>query len=155
MSEGRSWRGDWKARVRERLRGQGHSSLTAFAEARPTLALTDLARELGDDINAAQVFSELVVEAERGQWLTRLVRGQFVRELSQSLPEGWPSVMDDASRFKIAKALGLWSTFTPETHQERVDRASDALLAAPPPAGWRPVGHDDALLLSLLPDEEG
>ncbi len=51
-------------------------------------------------------------------------------------------------------ALGSWFGFTPVTHQERVDRASDALLATPPPPGWRPLGPDDELLLTLLPDEE-
>lgn len=28
-----------------------------------------------------------------------------------------------------------------------------ALLATPPPPGWRPLGPDDELLLTLLPDE--
>ncbi len=77
-----------------------------------------------------------------------------VRELYESLPDGWPTVLDDASRFKIAKALGSWFADTPETHRERVNQASDALLATPPPPGWRPLGPDDELLLSLLPNEE-
>ena len=63
-------------------------------------------------------------------------------------------MLDDANRFKVAKALGSWFAYTPETHKERVDRASDALLATPPPPGWRPLGPDDELLRTLLPDEE-
>jgi hypothetical protein len=62
--------------------------------------------------------------------------------------------MDDEARMEVAMALGSWFGFTPVTHQERVDRASDALLATPPPPGWRPLGPDDELLRTLLPDEE-
>jgi hypothetical protein len=155
MNEGRSWQGNWKVRLYERLHERGYDSLTAFAEARPTASLVALAEELGkDDIAAVQVFSALLAEAERNKQLTRLVRGQLVRELCECLPNGWPAVLDDTNRFKVAKALGFWSAYTPETHQKRVDQVGDALLAKPPPPGWRPLGPDDELLRTLLPDEE-
>ncbi len=155
MNEGSSWRGKWKVRLYERVRERGYDSLTAFAEARPTASLVELAEALGEeDVNAVQVFSGLVAEAERFHQVTRLVRGQLVRELSEVLPDGWPAVLDDANRFKVAMALGSWSAYTPETHEKRVDEASDALLTTPPPPGWRPLGPDDELLRTLLPDEE-
>jgi hypothetical protein len=155
MSAGSAWEGNWAARLYERVRERGYESLTAFAEARPTDSLVELAEALGDDgFSAAQLFSGLVDEAERSKRVTRLVRGQLVRELYEILPDGWPATLDRGNRFLIAKALGLWFSFTPETHKERVDQASDALLATPPPPGWRPLGPDDALLRTLLPDEE-
>jgi hypothetical protein len=155
MNEGGSWRGNWKVRLYERVRERGYDSLTAFAEGRPTLPLVELAQELGgDDVNAVQVFSGLVAEAERSHQLTRLVRGQLVRELSESFPHGWPAVMDDETRFEVAMTLGSWTAFTPETHKERVRQAGSVLLATPPPPGWRPLGPDDELLRTLLPDEE-
>jgi hypothetical protein len=155
MSDGRSWEGNWRVRLYERVRDLGYDSLTAFAEARPTASLVALAEELGpDDIAGVQVFSGLLAEAERNKKVTRLVRGQLVRELCACLPNGWPAVLDDANRFDVAHALGAWIAFTPETHKERADRASDALLATPPPHGWRPLGPDDELLRTLLPDEE-
>jgi hypothetical protein len=155
MSDGRAWEGNIKARLYERVRERGYDSLTAFAEARPTASLEELADELGpDDIAAVQVFSGLVAEAERSGKVTRLVRGQLVRELSENLPDGWPAVLDDEARFAIAEALGFWSAYTPETHKERVKQARAALRATPPPPGWRPLGPDDELLLTLLPDEE-
>jgi len=154
MSEDRSWEGNWKARLYERVRERGYDSLTAFAEARPTASLVALAEDLGPgDLAGVQVFSGLVAEAERNNQVTRLVRGHLVRELWGCLPEGWPAVLDDANRFKVAKAFGLWSGFTPETHKERVRQARAALLANPPPPGWRPLGPDDELLRTLLPDE--
>ncbi|MFP2933857.1 NUDIX hydrolase [Pyxidicoccus sp. 3LG] len=155
MTAGRAWQGNWKDRLYERVRERGYDSLTAFAEAHPTASLVALAEELGpDDVAGVQVFSGLVAEAERNNQVTRLVRGQLVRELCACLPNGWPAVLDDANRFKVAKALGLWSGFTPETHKERARQVRAALLANPPPAGWRPLGPDDELLRTLLSDDD-
>lgn len=155
MNEGHAWRGNWKVRLYERVRERGFTSLTAFADARPAVPLHALAEELGeDDVAGVQVLSGLLSEAEQRNQVTRFVRDVLVRLLSQSLPEGWPAVLDDANRFKVAKALGTWAAYTPETHEERVDQVGDALLATPPPPGWRPLGPDDELLRTLLPDEE-
>ncbi|MFL5350758.1 MAG: NUDIX hydrolase [Hyalangium sp.] len=155
MSEGGAWRGNIKARLYERVRERGYDSLTAFAEARPAVPLYVLADELGkDDVAAVQVLSGLLAEAEQRKQVTRFVRDVLVRMLSQSLPDGWPTVMDDDNRFKVAKALGRWSAYTPETHQSRAEQVRAALRANPPPAGWRPLGPDDELLRTLLPDDE-
>jgi hypothetical protein len=155
MTEDRSWEGNWKARLYQRVRERGYDSLTAFAEARPTLPLVDLAEELGgDDINAVQVFSGLVAEAERNRQLTRLVRGQLVRELSESFPNGWPDITDEEARLEVAMTMGSWFGFTPLSHRERASQVMAALRATPPPPGWRPLGPDDELLRTLLPDEE-
>src|SRR5689334_22386381 len=120
MTDGRSWEGNWKVRLYERVRERGYDSLTAFAEARPTASLVALAKELGpDDIAGVQVFSGLVAEAERSRRVTHLIRGQLVRELAEALRNGWPTVLDDANRLKVAVALARWGTFTPEPHKER------------------------------------
>ncbi|WP_164014886.1 NUDIX hydrolase [Pyxidicoccus trucidator] len=155
MTDGRSWQGNWRVRLYERVRERGYDSLTAFAEARPAVPLNLLAEELGkDDVAGVQVLSGLLVEAERSKQVTRLVRDVLARQLSESLPSGWPGVMDDKSRFQVAKALGCWSADTPDSHKGRVRRAGDALLATSPPPGWHPLGPDDELLRMLLPDEE-
>ncbi|ATB47458.1 NUDIX hydrolase [Corallococcus macrosporus] len=155
MTDGRSWQGNWKARLYARVRERGYDSLTAFAESRPTSSLVALAEELGpDDVAGVQVYDGLVVEAVRSKQVTRLVRGQLVRELWGSLPDGWPAVLDDTSRFAVAKALGPWIAYTPETHKERARAVRTSLLVDPPPAGWRPRGPDDELLRTRLPDEE-
>ena len=155
MSDGRAWQGNVKARLYERVRERGYDSLTAFAEARPAVPLYVLADELGkDDVAAVQVLSGLLAEAEQRKQVTRFVRDVLVRELSENLPNGWPAVLDDASRGEVALALGTWTAYTPETHKDRVKQARAALWASPPPAGWRPLGPNDELLLTLLPDEE-
>ncbi|RYZ43380.1 MAG: NUDIX hydrolase [Myxococcaceae bacterium] len=155
MTDGRSWLGNWKVRLHERVRERGFASLTAFATTRPTASLVALAEELGkDDIAGIQVLSGLLAEAEQRKQVTRFERDVLVRMLSQDLPLGWPAVLDDANRFAVAKALSGWISYTPEAHQERARRIMMELLAHPPPSGWRPLGPDDALLLTLLPDEE-
>ncbi|CAM4541103.1 MULTISPECIES: hypothetical protein [Myxococcus] len=155
MSDGGAWRGSIRARLYERVRERGYDSLIAFAEARPAVSLYVLADELGKgDVAAVQVFSGLLAEAARHKQVTRLVRDVLVRELAESLPEGWPAVMDDANRFKVAESLGSWFAYTLETHQARADQIMAALRATPPSPGWRPLRPDDELLLTLLPDEE-
>lgn len=155
MSEDHSWEGNWKVRLYERVRERGYPSLTTFAEARPTVSLVGLAEELGeDDVNAVQVLSGLLAEAEQRKQVTRFERDVLVRMLSQSLPDGWPAVLDDANRFAVAKALARWIGYTPEAHQARARKVAEALLATPPPPGWRPLGPDDELLRTFLPDEE-
>ena len=86
--------------------------------------------------------------------LTRLTRSQFVRELHEVFPDGWPAVVDDTNRFQLAKTLATWTAFCPDTHQERVKQVRAVFRASSPPPGWRPLGPDDELLLTLLPDEE-
>ncbi|WIG94103.1 MULTISPECIES: NUDIX hydrolase [Myxococcus] len=154
MSGGEAWRGNIKARLYERARERGFGSLTAFAEARPAVPLYALADELGNDVAAVQVLSGLLYEAQQRKQVTRLVRDVLVRELAERFPNGWPGTLDNVTRGEVALGLGTWSAYSPETHKERVDRAGDALLANPPPAGWRPLGPDDELLRTLLPDDE-
>lgn len=155
MTDRHPFQGNWVMRMYERVRERGYDSLTAFADARPTMALHLLAKELGrDDIAGVQVLRGLLAEAERRKRVTRFVRDIFVRLWTQSVPAGWPAVMDDDNRFKVAEALGSWSAYTPETHEERVRKAGDALMANPPAPGWRPLGPEDELLRALLPDEE-
>ena len=155
MTDERSWQGNWKVRLYERVRERGYDSLTAFAEARPAVPLYALAEELGEhDVAAVQVLSGLLAEAEQRNRVTRFERDVLVRQLSQSLPAGWPAELDDTNRFAVAKALARWIAYTPEAHQERARQVMAALLATPPPPGWRPLGPDDELLRTLLPDEE-
>ena len=100
------------------------------------------------------MLSGLLAEAERRGQVTRFERDVFVRMFSESVPNGWPAVLDDANRFAVAEALGSWVAYTPDVHQERAQRVMMALMARPPPPGWRPLGPDDELLRTLLPDEE-
>jgi hypothetical protein len=155
MTDGRSWQGNWRVRLYERLRERGFDSLTAFAEARPAVPIHLLADELGkDDVAGVQVLSGLLAEAEQKKHVTRFVRDLFVRELADGFPDGWPAVVDESNRFDVAHVLARWTSYTPDSHRERVRQARAVLRSTPPPPGWRPLGPEDELLRTLLPDEE-
>ncbi|NTX09166.1 NUDIX hydrolase [Myxococcus sp. CA056] len=155
MSGGRVWQGNWRVRLYARVRERGYDSLTAFADARPAVSLMGLADELGKgEVAGLQILSVLRSEAESCEQVTRFVRDALVRKMAEYLPNGWPEVMDDESRFVVAKLLTFWSTDIPETHRKRVENARVSLRTSPPPSGWRPLGPDDALLCALLPDDE-
>lgn len=152
--EGTAWRGNWLVRLHERVRDRGYDSVTAFADARPTASLVELADELGQDIAGVQIHRVLIDEAVRSHKLARLVRGTLVRELWERLPDGWPPTMEDPDRIKVAMVLASWISYTPETHQEHARQVMMALVANPPAPGWRPKDSDDELLRTLMPDEE-
>jgi hypothetical protein len=154
MSEISAWRGNWLVRLHERVRDRGYDSVTAFAEARPTASLVEMADELGQDIAGVQIHSVMVDEAVRKHKVARLMRGTLVRELWECLPDGWPARLEGDDRFKVAMALGSWTGHAPFTHEERVSKAGDVLMANPPPPGWLPRGPDDELLRTLMPDDE-
>ncbi|MCY1040830.1 NUDIX hydrolase [Corallococcus sp. bb12-1] len=155
MTDGRSWEGNWRVRLHERVRERGYTSLTAFAEARPRVSLVSLAEELGpDDVAGVQILRGLFAEAKHHKQVTRIVRDVLVRGFAEGLPNGWPAVLDDSTRFEVAVVLSSWYADTPEPYDERARQAGAALLAHPPPPGWRPLSPDDELLRTLLPDEE-
>ena len=148
--------GNWKVRLYERVRERGYDSLTAFAEARPTASLVAAgrgawARTTSPGCRCSAGCSPRRSGVSRSRALCAMC---LCANCLECLPNGWPAVLDDANRFKVAMALGSWFAYTPETHEERVEQARRALLATPPPPGWRPLGPDDELLLTLLPDEE-
>jgi hypothetical protein len=155
MTDGRSWQGNWKARIYERVRERGFASLTSFVESRPSVPLMRLAEELGkDDVATIQLFGGLLAEAEQRKQVTRLIRDVLARELAGDFPDGWPTVMDESTRFKLIKLFARWGAMTPTTHEDRVNQVCDSLLESPPPPGWQPLGPDDELLVTLLPDQE-
>lgn len=154
MSAKHPWEGNWRARLYERVRERGYASLTALIDDRPATPLHVVADELGKgDIAAVQLVGELFAEAERRNQVTRFVRDILVREFSDGLPQGWPPVLDDANRFEVALVLARWMGYTPDPFQERARQVAARLLAMPPSPGWRPLGPDDELLRTLLPDE--
>lgn len=155
MSEGKSWTGDWKKRLYERVHGLGYESLTDFSCDHPTASTVALAEKLGkEDINAVQIVSGLLSEAEQTKKVSRFIRDMFVRHFYEYLPNGWPDIIDDKSRFDISGALSTWISYIPEATQDRAEKTALDLMANPPPARWKPFGPNDELLIKLFPDED-
>lgn len=152
MSFAKTWSGDWHGRVLERVQQHGFETVTQYADQRPGVSLIALADELGsDDVAAAQIRSVLVAEAVRTRTIPHALRDLFVRELRQSLPQGWKYPLDDASRSEVAGALADWETeLQDHLDEERVFKAGQDLLNAELPTGWLPEGPDDPVIVAFV-----
>jgi hypothetical protein len=157
MAYEKTWSGDWHRRILERVRQRGFETITQYASERPGVSLLILAEDLGpDDVAAVQIRSILVEEAMRTRTVPRALRDLFVRELRESLPEGWKYPLDDASRCEVAGALATWKTeLKLEDHLECFDdemtfKAGQDLMNAELPAGWLPEGPDDPVIIAFV-----
>jgi hypothetical protein len=118
------------------------------------LSTLALAEELGpNDVNAIQVVSTLLAEAESTGKVGHFARDLLARQLAEALPNGWPSKLDEPTRFALSVALAGWVAQLPAYRRERGQENAKALLSSAPPAGWRPSGRQDEILLSLFPEE--
>lgn len=95
--------------------------------------------------------SILVEEAIRTRTVPRVLRDLFVRELRQSLPQGWTCPLDDASRSEVAGALADWEAeLQDHLVAALVFKAGQELLSAELPAGWLPTGPDDPVIIAFV-----
>lgn len=155
MSNGRSWQGDWDARVHERVRERGFSSLTDFADSRPLDSFIQLALELGpDDVNASQVQALLREEAEDSNTAARFLRSSLIRRLRERLRSGWAEDGDsDPFLSELAGAIASWATGAEGLiDEEDSDRVWQFFRHTRIPAGWLPDGPDDPIIALALAD---
>lgn len=157
MSFEKTWSGDWRDRILDRVHQRGFETVTQYVGERPGVSLLVLAKELGpDDVAAAQIRSILVEEAIRTRTVPRALRDLFVRELRESLPGGWTYPLDDASRCEVAGALATWRTeLKVEDHLDCFDdeatfNAGQDLMNVELPTGWLPAGPDDPVIIAFV-----
>lgn len=152
MSFTKIWSGDWHGRILKRVRQRGFHTVTQYAGERPGISLLELADEIGpDDIAAAQIRSMLVEEAVRTRAVPRVLRDLFVRELRQSLPQGWKHPVDEEARFEITGALAHWEAeLQDHLEEERAFEAGQDFLNAELPNGWLPEGPDDPVIIAFI-----
>jgi hypothetical protein len=166
---GQAWLGDWRARIRDRVRERGFSSVAAFAEAHPTLSAIELAEELSTDhstqLNQSDVAADQVVavwrdEAHRSDEgaIERFARRLLVGELHRDLPGGWRSNWRGAeARAEMSRMTALvarWACYIDPKNDGTSARVFDALLAGGTegtiPEGWLPSSADDPLLVEIF-----
>ena len=147
---GHAWRGDWHQRLLDIIGSRGFSTLTAFADARPGVSLTELAKEIGaGDVAAIQLQWTFVVEAQQNDTLERCARTLLVRYLRE-VPEGWPSEhgFDDQSNVRC-KLIAWQGCLRREPHDSALALMTRTLLDATDiPAGWQPTGPDDPVIVA-------
>jgi hypothetical protein len=151
MAGGKSWIGDWHARLYERVREKGYETLTSFAGDRPLASSFALASELGsEDINAIQVIRTLREEAERDGTVDRFARSHLVRELHEALPSGWGEVGSEVFRSALSAPLGSWVSDLPESVVAEARAVARLLMEAQMPLRWLPQGPDDPVLIAFF-----
>jgi hypothetical protein len=152
---GISWRGDWEARIYERVRSRGFDTVTAFAEASPRATMLELAEELeagAEDVNAAQIIALMRAEAERTNTVERFARNLLVHNLWEIVPKGWRVDPGNGFEFdfKAASALSSMTVSLPESAQDLGRRVTRIMMTAELPLGWLPDGPDDPILAGLF-----
>ncbi|MGN6110850.1 MAG: NUDIX hydrolase [Kofleriaceae bacterium] len=152
MSFEKTWSGDWRARIQERVRQRGFSNVTQYAAGRIGVSLLDLANELGsEDVAAAQIRRLLIDESMSAKSIAKTARDLLARELLTVLPLGWTNPLDETTRSEVAGATARWHTELEDYLEE--DATSTALrefLNAQLPEGWRPTNPDDPTIVALV-----
>lgn len=146
-----TWRGDWLSRIYERVQSLGFDSVTAFAEAKPTDTLLQLAAALGDDVAAIQLEGILFSEAEKSGRFDRFARGLLVRSIRQWMPAGWNS----SEQFELARAdaFASWAvTMRKFQDTPHIDGVWNVMRSLDVPDGWLPQGPNDPVIDRVLAD---
>jgi hypothetical protein len=149
---GKTWSGDWPARVLDRVQRRGFATVTQYAAERVGTPLVELAEELGpDDVAADQIMHLLIEDAVRTKTVPRMLRDLFVRELREGLPQGWRAPFDDEARSEVARALARWETALAD-HLDKPSTfsAGQDFMNAELPIGWLPAGPEDPVIVAFV-----
>ena len=141
------WNGDWRRRVRERVRALGCTSVTEFLSRFPGEPYLKTAERLGDGTAALQLewihFAEAASERDK----RRAAMDSLVRDLHAYLPSGWATGTN--ADFNTARVFATWATRTgqqvPGT-ELKAKAVWDALKQMKPHTGWLPSDSTDSLL---------
>jgi hypothetical protein len=144
-----AWQGDWEKRVYDRVLELDFSSVTAFADSRPTASLKELARELGRDKDVAALQLERLLrrEARDTGRVHRFARAALVREVHEYFPQGW--MRGETLDFNRASVWAEWVSRLGEEHRAAAESVWDRLKQHTP-VGWLPSGPDDPIILKAF-----
>ncbi len=152
---GYAWRGDWMGRLYALVQSRGYGSVSEFVDAHPLRSLIELADDLGGgDVAAQQIQTVLVGEARAARTVERRARDLLARRLAE-LEGGWPGPASSRTREQEAKAMQALAGWAPsalsEIRTEHCVAFGTAFLQSTElPAGWRPTGADDPVIVDLF-----
>jgi hypothetical protein len=144
-----TWIGDWRERIRERVRSLGSVSVAEFLEHYPAEPYYKVARRLGNDVSAAQISRMQFEEAANRDEVRHRAMDGFTREIVENLKRGWG--VGKHVEFRTAGVHAAWMAlleFRADAPHLRPKGAAvwDSLKALQPPRGWLPSGPDDPLI---------
>jgi len=142
-----AWRGDWKQRVKERVRQRGFESFLAYLKSNAGVPYSVMARELseGEDIAPVQL-ETLHAEDVDPQQRQEAILDSLARFVRGALKKGWG--IDRYWETNVIGALSSWSVAWGGGPD--LDRLKRALFSLPPPTGWMPEAQGDPVLLRAL-----
>jgi hypothetical protein len=144
-----AWQGDWETRIYDRVRQLDFATLTAFADARPTATLEQLARELGPEKDIAPVQVEWLLrhEAQETQRVHRFARSALVRQVHEVFPRGW--MRGERAEWNRILVGAEWITALGEERRAAAERVWDSLMKIAS-IGWLPSSPDDPILVQAF-----
>ena len=141
-----AWTKGWRVGIKDRLRDLGYDDILDLLRSNPALSYTRIARVLGQGVAPVQV-EQLHVESTRAECWIEEALDSLARNLCEALgSRGWG--VGARWRVNVVSAFAGWIVRwgrEPECKQFR-----DALFAAQPPKGWKPVSRQDPVLQSVL-----
>jgi hypothetical protein len=152
---GHAWRGDWRQRLSELLQTRGFTSVSQFADVHPLRSLVQLADDLGGgDVAAVQLETVLLDEARSTGTTERRARDLLARRLA-TLSGGWPGPAAGRTREQESQVMAALSGWVPKTlpglTTAHIVAIGVALLRSTElPAGWRPTGPDDPVIVEVF-----
>jgi len=144
-----AWRGDWHARIDERVRAIGHHSFQEFFDSHSGLSYVELAQMVGPTGDVAPVQMErLHAEVAGGNDASRrgAILDSLTRFLRGALKKGWGSGRYWQS--SVTGALASWVVTWGGTEDLR--QVTVSLFAKRPPTGWIPEPKNDPLLTQVF-----
>lgn len=145
---------EWTEALSRTLNCRGFRSLTDYADSLPTASLAELASNLGGSLFALE--QRLVAEAEASGMMERCARDLFARGLRDEFPDGWQPNVPDRSAAVAGQMYGVATMFLmllmalPEAYHGAVERVELAMGSIELPAGWKPEGPEDPILMELF-----
>jgi len=147
------WSEDWPERLLMRAKQLGFSNVNALVSARAPATFAEIAKELGDDVAAAQVAMLLRHELEAADKAECLLRLTFIAAVRTHFPKGWDDGED--ALFRRASVYANWLGWSGPEQEARAEAAwARFTTSCRPPRGWKPAHMADPILDAMFAEPE-
>lgn len=136
-------------RIRVALERSGSTDVLAWADAKATLPLVELTKELGVDGTPVDLKNYMIEAARASDRFDRFVGVEAVRLLNEYFPQGFAARSDPQFGLGLVSVLwtGLFEPFHRGMAEQVWNRLSEAMKSHPE---WCPQSADDPLLLAAF-----
>jgi hypothetical protein len=149
----KTWEGDIDAKVYQRVKEKGYTTVREFAESLPTKSYVKLAEELGEDVAGIQIEAVLADEYQKTNELVTFIKSNLVRSICDNFPNGWNTEED--SNLKQAYTYAEVASPFVEPIDKKIEESWHRLVNLPQIfIGWLPRDVDDPILTEAFKDFE-